>query len=83
MHNEVEESRIMHAHGILSGTEIYVDDTAMLTVQEIRAKTLRLQREQGLDLVLVDYLQLLHGSRQRPGKIVIGCHCAPGGNLFP
>jgi replicative DNA helicase len=63
LHNEVEESRIMHAHGILSQTDIYVDDSAVLSVPEIKAKTMRLQREFGLDLVIVDYLQLVHGNR--------------------
>jgi replicative DNA helicase len=63
MNNESEESRIMHAHGRLSQTEIYVDDSAGLRVPELRAKTIRLQRDRGLDLVLVDYLQLVHGER--------------------
>ena len=63
MHSEVEESRIMHAHGILSQTEIYVDDSAGLQVPELRAKLLRLQRDHGLDLVLVDYLQLVNTGR--------------------
>jgi len=63
MHNEVEESRIMHAHGILSGADIYVDDSAALQIPELRAKSIRLQRDHGLDLILVDYLQLVHGNR--------------------
>jgi replicative DNA helicase len=63
MNNESEESRIMHAHGRLSQADIYVDDTAGLRVPELRAKTIRLQRDKGLDLVLVDYLQLVHGER--------------------
>ncbi len=62
-HNEAEESRIMHAHGRLTQTQIYVDDTSALTVSQIRAKTMRMQRDEGLDLVIVDYLQLIHGSR--------------------
>jgi replicative DNA helicase len=63
MHNEAEESRIMHAHGVLSSAEIYVDDTAMLQVPELRAKLMRLKRDNGLDLVIVDYLQLIQGNR--------------------
>ena len=62
-HNEAEENRIMRAHGILSGTGIYVDDTSAVNVAQIRAKTMRLQRDEGLDLVIVDYLQLVHGTR--------------------
>ena len=61
-HSEDEESRVMHAHGQLGGAPIYIDDSAALTVPEIRAKCRRLQADYGLDLVMVDYLQLLHGA---------------------
>ena len=60
LHHEDEEARIMHAIGTLAETRIYIDDSATLTVPEIRAKCRRLQAEAGLDLVIVDYLQLLH-----------------------
>jgi replicative DNA helicase len=63
LHSEVEESRIMHGHGILSEADIYVDDSASVQIPELRAKCLRLQRDHGLDLVVVDYLQLVHGNR--------------------
>jgi replicative DNA helicase len=63
LHSEIEESRIMHAHGILSQADIYVDDSAMLSVDQIRIKSTRLKREQDLDLIVVDYLQLIHGNR--------------------
>jgi replicative DNA helicase len=61
-HTEREEAQVMHAHGILGGAAIYIDDSAVLSVPEIRAKCRRLQAEHGLDLVIVDYLQLLHGA---------------------
>ena len=61
-HTDQEESRVMRAHGLLSGGAIYIDDSAVLSVPEIRAKARRLQSEHGLDLLVVDYLQLLHGS---------------------
>ena len=38
LHSEVEESRIVHAHGILSQADIYVDDSAALQIPELRAK---------------------------------------------
>ncbi len=62
MHTEPEETRIMHAIGTLAEANIFIDDSAVLTVPEIRAKCRRLQADVGLDLVIVDYLQLLHGS---------------------
>jgi replicative DNA helicase len=61
-HTEAEEAKVMRAHGLLGGAAIYIDDSAVLTVPEIRAKSRRLQADHGLDLVIVDYLQLLHGS---------------------
>lgn len=63
LHSEVEESRIMHAHGILSQADVFVDDSAALHMPELRAKTIRLKRDYGLDLIIVDYLQLVHGNR--------------------
>ncbi|MEZ4504104.1 MAG: replicative DNA helicase [Dehalococcoidia bacterium] len=62
MHREDEERRIMHAIGALGEAKIFIDDSAALTVPEIRAKCRRLQADHGLDLVIVDYLQLLHGA---------------------
>ena len=64
-HTEAEERRIMHAMGVLASSDIYIDDTAVLTVGEMRGKALRLQREHGLDLVVVDYLQLMQGNGGR------------------
>ena len=53
----------MRAHGLLGGASVFIDDSAVLSVPEIRAKCRRLQVEHGLDLLIVDYLQLLHGGR--------------------
>ena len=63
MHTEEVERRVMQAIGRLGEAQVYIDDSATLTVPEIRAKARRLQTERGLDLVIVDYLQLLHGVR--------------------
>ena len=60
-HTEREEQRVMHALGVLGGLDIYVDDTPILSVMEMRGKALRLHKEKGLDLVIVDHLQLIHG----------------------
>jgi replicative DNA helicase len=59
-HTEAEERRIMHAIGVLSECEIYIDDTPVLSIAEMRSKLRRLSTERGLDLVIVDYLQLMH-----------------------
>lgn len=61
-HTEAEEARVMRSHGLLAGASLFIDDSAVLTVPEIRAKCRRLQTDHGLDLVIIDYLQLLHGA---------------------
>ena len=49
--------------GKLSEAKLFIDDTAAITVMELRAKCRRIRREHGLDLVIIDYLQLMGGSR--------------------
>jgi replicative DNA helicase len=46
----------------LSKANIYIDDTPGITVAEMRSKCRRLKLERGLELVLIDYLQLMQGS---------------------
>lgn len=53
--------KLTRAAGSLSDANIFIDDTPALNVLEIRAKSRRLQMEKGLDLVIVDYLQLMRG----------------------
>jgi replicative DNA helicase len=53
--------RISHALETLSAMRLYIDDTASIGVLEMRAKTRRLQAEHGLNLVVVDYIQLMTG----------------------
>ncbi len=54
-------AELNRAAGTLYEAPIYVDDSAALTVTEIRAKCRRLVRQRGLDLVVVDYMQLMSG----------------------
>lgn len=56
---------LMDAMGQLSSAPIYIDDTPGLTVNEVRSKARRLQAEHGLDLLIIDYLQLMAGSGKR------------------
>ena len=55
-------ARIGYAYGTLSEAPIYIDDSPSLNVMEIRSKCRRQQMERGLDLVIIDYLQLIMGS---------------------
>ena len=47
------------AMDVLSGANIHIDDTAGITIMEMKSKCRRLKAEEGLDLVVIDYLQLM------------------------
>ena len=49
------------ALGRLSEAPFYIDDTPALSIMQIRAKARRMKAEKGLDLIIVDYLQLISG----------------------
>ena len=51
--------RLISSVNMLSKAKLFIDDTAALTPTELRARTRRLKREHGLDLVIIDYLQLM------------------------
>ncbi|AST05934.1 replicative DNA helicase [Anoxybacillus flavithermus] len=54
--------KLTMAMGSLSNAGIFIDDTPNIRVSEIRAKCRRLKQEQGLGMILIDYLQLIQGS---------------------
>ncbi|MBM7557606.1 replicative DNA helicase [Halanaerobacter jeridensis] len=54
--------RLSQAAGRLGESDIFIDDTPGITVMEMRAKARRIKAEHGLDLILIDYLQLMQGS---------------------
>ena len=56
---------LMKAADRLSQAKIFMDDTPGITAMEMRTKARRLQHEHGLDLIIVDYLQLMQGSGKR------------------
>jgi replicative DNA helicase len=53
--------RISHALETLSAMRLFIDDTSTIGVMEMRAKARRLQAEHGLNLLVVDYIQLMSG----------------------
>ena len=55
-------SRLKKAVERLSKAQMYIDDTMSLTIGEMRSKLRKLKMEHGLDLVVVDYIQLMQGS---------------------
>ena len=61
--DDSEWDQISRAFGRLAEANIFIDDTPGISVMELRSKARRLLAERGLDLVIVDYLQLLQGRR--------------------
>lgn len=61
---ENDFSKLNYAMGELSEAPLFIDDTPLLSALEIKAKARRLQAEHGLGMVIVDYLQLMEGSRR-------------------
>ena len=68
LYTEAEEQRIIDSIGRLSELPVYIDDTPMQAMAEMRSKSRRLSLERGLDLLVVDYLQLIQGRGGRGGE---------------
>ncbi|MFC1957636.1 replicative DNA helicase [Chloroflexota bacterium] len=68
-HTEEEEKRIMDATGKLSEVSIYIDDSPQLRVIEMRSKARRLYFEHGIDLIIVDYMQLMQGDGRIENRV--------------
>lgn len=61
-------TKMADAAGKLGGTNIQIDDTPGITVHDIRAKCRRLKKQEGLGLIVIDYLQLIAGSGKGRGS---------------
>lgn len=64
--NEEEWQRLVAAGDVLSKTELYLDDTPGITVGEMKAK---LRRLKNIDLVVIDYLQLMAGGKRIDNRV--------------
>jgi len=69
LHTEEEEKRIMEATGILSEAPIYIDDSPQLRVVEMRSKARRLYFERGINLIIIDYMQLMQGDGRMENRV--------------
>jgi replicative DNA helicase len=69
-HNtEQEEEKIMEAQGILSEAPIYIDDSPQQNVMDLATKARRLNAERGVDLIIIDYLQLIQGNGRSENRV--------------
>jgi replicative DNA helicase len=61
--NEADLQTVMESMGRLAAVPIYIEDTPGLSIMEVRSKARRLQSQSGVDLIIIDYLQLMAGKR--------------------
>ena len=65
---ESDWPRIIDGMAVLSEAKIFIDDTPGIKISEIRSKCRRLKMEKGLDLILIDYLQLMEGEGKNENR---------------
>jgi replicative DNA helicase len=61
--------RLITVTGGLEGLPLHIDDTPALTISALRTRARRLKRQKGLDLIVVDYLQLVDASNRKDGRV--------------
>jgi replicative DNA helicase len=61
--DEKDWENLARASGPLGSAKIFIDDSAGITVMEMRSKCRRLKIEHGIDMIIIDYLQLMAGSK--------------------
>lgn len=66
--NEDEFARLIKRSRYMSDLPLFIDDTPALSISQVRTRARRLQRQNGLRLLVVDYLQLLQGSGRRSNE---------------
>ena len=69
LYTEAEHRQIIHSVGSLSDLSIYIDDTPLQGILEMRSKARRLHMERGLNMLVVDYLQLIQGSGRDGNRV--------------
>jgi replicative DNA helicase len=66
--HESQFSRLVDVSNMLSTIPLYIDDTGGLSISQLAARARRLKRQKGLDLIVIDYLQLLSGSSRKANE---------------
>lgn len=66
--NDADWPRIISAMAVMSDAKIFIDDTPGIKINELRSKCRKLKMEQGLDLVMIDYLQLMESDSKKESR---------------
>ena len=67
--NDDEWRGIIESAGVIGMSNLDIDDTGAITIAEMRSKCRRYKLEHGLDMVIIDYLQLMSGARSGRGDV--------------
>ncbi len=67
--NDDEWRGLIESAGVIGTSNLAIDDTAGITIAEMGSKCRRYKLEHGLDIVMIDYLQLMTGSRSGGGQV--------------
>lgn len=60
--DETEWEKLVESAGVIGSSKLIIDDTPGISIQELRSKCRKFKLEQGLDMIIIDYLQLMSGS---------------------
>lgn len=66
---DVQRDRVMTSLEVLADAPIYIDDSAFLRDGDMKSKARRLQNEVGVDLIIIDYIQLMRSSRRTDNRV--------------
>jgi replicative DNA helicase len=66
--HETQFARLVDVSNMLSTIPLFIDDTGGLSVSQLAARARRLKRQKGLDLIIIDYVQLLSGSSRKASE---------------
>jgi replicative DNA helicase len=66
--HESQFARLVDVSNMLATVPLYIDDTGGLSISQLAARARRLKRQKGLDLIIIDYIQLLSGSSKRASE---------------
>ncbi|MDD2978932.1 MAG: replicative DNA helicase [Hespellia sp.] len=65
---DTDWEKLIEGAGIIGKSHLVIDDTSGISVQEMRSKCRKIKMEQGLDMIIIDYLQLMSGGSGRSNE---------------
>ncbi|MCI9439918.1 MAG: replicative DNA helicase [Ruminococcus sp.] len=65
---DTDWEKLIEGAGIIGKSKLIIDDTSGISIAEMRSKCRKYKLEQGLDLIIIDYLQLMSGSSRRSNE---------------